>query len=337
MQMEVQRTHQQLKAEAVKDYHPSEQMCRVGTYVRSLAKTEHKGRADALALNDFLMERYTNQLGASTAINSQNDMQARLKQFREVYCNPRDSDLGLEFLCEHDQNEDLSDSTIGAAVPGGNGGVDPERINKDVNYTRTIDFPQTIDIDMHDGTESEEEQDVMAMARHLYWPSPLEYGDEELLSGKKPGFLDARRVVALKNVAHNSYTSLVGLKARAEELPTGATVEPGWTHMKTLMRDFGLSDDNIETMLGEQPSYWAQMEVLTKKIYQLPNFYTNLYDKPVNVDRIGVTLEAIKLMQMRDEYDSMLRREMLGSALLETELVRGQHYSDPESRLLFPQ
>ena len=337
IQLEAQRTHQQLTAEAVKDYHPSEQMCRVGSYVRSLASAEQKSQADKLALNDIIMERYTNQLFASSAINASNDLEARLKQFREVYCNPKDSNLGLLYLCEHDRDEDMANSDVGDPVPTGIGGIDTERINKDINYTKTVDFPQTFDVDLSDGITADDEQDIIAMAKHLYWPSLFEFGDNEALVEKSAGFLDARRVIALKNVAHTSYTNLVGLKSRSEPVPPGGGVEPGWTYMKTLMRNFGITDDEIETMVGVQPSYWAQMDILTKKMYQLPSFYTNLYDKPANVERMSVTLDAIELMQMRDQYDSLLRREMLNSALLETELVRGNHYNDVESRLLFLQ
>ena len=59
------------------------------------------------------------------------------------------------------------------------------------------------------------------------------------------------------------------------------------------------------------------MEVLTKKIYQNPDFYTNLYDKPANVERKGVALQAIGLMQKFDLFKSYLRNEASLSILLE--------------------
>jgi len=160
----------------------------------------------------------------------------------------------------------------------------------------------------------------------------------ENLKDEGEGYLSAERIIALKSMAHNSYTNIAALKARSVPPPTGGTpaLEPGWTFMKTMMRDFGITDDEIEQLIGVQPSYWAQMDILTKKIYQHPNFYTNLYSKPVNVDRMSVTLDAIKLMQMRDYYNSAQRREMLNSALLETELIAGNHYSRSASRILFP-
>ena len=342
MQLEVQRTHQELKAEAVKDYHPSEQMCRMGSYVRSLARTEQKAMADHYALNDAMMERYKMQDNHdnSQAMAADSDIFGRLKQFREIYCNPKDNNNALGYMCEHDQNKQITGDTNIGGTPGtatfGATTVVTTRFNKDVDYTRTMDYPQTLDMDMNDGTFADDEEDVLALAKNLYWPTPMEYGAEgKELSEQGTAYLDAQRVIALKNMAHNSYTNLASLKARAATPAAG--VEPGWTFMKTLMRDFGIGDDEIEQLIGVEPSYWAQMEVLTKKIYQLPNFYTNLYDKPANVDRIDATLDAIKLMQMRDYYKSVQRREMLNSAMLETELINGNHYSRARSGTLFRQ
>jgi len=348
MQLEVQRTHQELKAQAVKDYHPSEQMCRIGSSIRSLAKTEQKLEIDKFALNDIMMTRYRNRAFSTSAEDPSNDFDSRLKQFREVYCNVRDNDNGLDFVCEHDQDEQLNasdgqgtngaNSTAGAPVPRGIGGLDPERFNKDIDFTRTMEFPQTLDVDTQDGIEAEDEQDIIALAKNLYWPNTVQYGDKADLPEKHQPFLDMQRIVALKNVAHNSYTNLAALKARSAIHPIEEPEEgqqPGWAFMKTMMRDFGISDEDIEELVGVQPSYWAQMNFLTKQLYQLPHFYTNLYDKPTNVDRIDVTLDAIKLMQMRDYFDSNLRREMLNSALIETELSAGNHYSRVESDLLF--
>ena len=90
--------------------------------------------------------------------------------------------------------------------------------------------------------------------------------------------------------------------------------------MKTLMRDFGVSDTEIESMIGVQPSYWAQMDVLTKKMYQLPSFYTNLYDKPENVRRMVAAMTAIKSMQDWQITEAIKRREMLTSILLELKI-----------------
>ena len=73
-------------------------------------------------------------------------------------------------------------------------------------------------------------------------------------------------------------------------------------------------------MLGENPSYYAQLEILAKKIYQSPDFYANLYDKPANVERKSVALKAIELMLDRAIYESQIRQEMTMSVLLSSRL-----------------
>ena len=73
-------------------------------------------------------------------------------------------------------------------------------------------------------------------------------------------------------------------------------------------------------MIGLRPSYYAQLELLAKKIYQNPDFYANLYDKPANVKRKRVALQAIELMLDRAIYESQIRQEMAASVLLSARL-----------------
>ena len=94
--------------------------------------------------------------------------------------------------------------------------------------------------------------------------------------------------------------------------------------LKKLVEEMGIPKDEVEKYIGKEPSYFAQMEVLSKKIYQNPVFYTELYDKPVNVERKAAALEAIGLMQDRDIYRSLLRSEMVLAVFLDTLLKEEQ-------------
>lgn len=312
-QMDAMREMQKLKAIAVKDYHPSEQVCRIGSFIRSLPSAEMKSLSDRLAMSDALMERYTNASSNSAGHNVDSDIENRLQQFRTIYCDPADNNNGLRGLCEHDQDGDYSNSTnqIGA--------TNKRRVNKDIDFIRTLESAYTLDIDFSDNVMSDDEQDVIALARNLYWPDPYKIILQGSIKNEERDYLKSRRIMAMKNVAHNSFATLVGMKARAPDAPTG--VQPGWSHMKTMLREFGMTDQAIDELVGERPSYYAQMDMLTKKAFQNPNFYTNLYDKPVNVSRIGASLTAIKIMQTRDHYEAALRREMLLSALVEENLT----------------
>ena len=311
-QLETQRQLQTLQAEAHKDYQPSDQMCRFGSFVRNIARTEVKAAHDKMALNNILMASYTNLNNGNTDKGYISEMEAKISQFRTVYCDPKDNNGGLALMCQHDPaNPNI---TGGEAI----GGTDPQRYNKDINFARTLGEPLTLGIDFTDSLVPipPDEEDVIALAKNLYWPRSFDLAqpDESVAENYEP-YQDARRYMALQNVAHNSFTSIVGLKSAS--LPTATPDASGPAFMKSLMREFGLSDADIDSVLGANPSYYAQMEVLAKKIYQDPDFYTNLYDKPANIDRIGVSIDAIKLMQQRDFYESRLRQEMLLSVMVQ--------------------
>jgi hypothetical protein len=107
--------------------------------------------------------------------------------------------------------------------------------------------------------------------------------------------------------------------------------------MRHLIRELGVTkDEELVHMLGDhgteatgddvkyRPSYYAQLEVLTKKIYQNPEFFTDLYDTPANIKRKGAALQAMNLVLDRDIYDSYLRSEILTSLLLELRLENAQ-------------
>ncbi|MGQ0527155.1 MAG: hypothetical protein ACT4OY_03875 [Alphaproteobacteria bacterium] len=296
MQLETQALFQRQSAQAHKDYHPSEQMCQFGSFMRSVAKAEEKSELQKIALSRGLMVDYTNRIDSSTSTGAEQDKTTRFEQFRKYYCNPKDNNGELSTICV---------GTAAAAV----------RQDRDIDFARLVAAPLTLDIDFSTqiaGTEQETEEDILALGRNLYWsdalnPAPKGAADEDLAK--------QRRLAAIMNVAHSSYAGLVGMKAKET-----AAVVGGSTFMKALLREFGLSPADINKMLGDNPGYYAQMEVLAKKIYQSPDFYTNLYDKPVNVDRVGVSLDAIKLMQTRDMYDAALRREMLTSLMVEEAL-----------------
>jgi hypothetical protein len=317
-QLETQRQLQLMQAEAHKDYHPSEMMCQFGSFIKSVPRSDEKAGFEQQALNKILMAAQTSQRNTAGAQLQGEDMQARVTQFREVYCDPKDNNSGLQMLCDHEQDKN--------PATGGLGARDKTRINKDIDYMRTLYFPLTLNVNFSnpargpDNRVIGDEEDVVALARNLYWPRVFHSSISQELEGKYDNYMSARQLIAMNNVAQNTFTNIVGMKSSA---PPSATAPDGsGAYMKSLMRDFGLSDADIELMLGQFPSYYAQMEMLTKKIYQSPDFYTNLYDKPANVDRIGVSLEAINLMQNRDMLEASLRREMLASLLVEQALTK---------------
>ena len=316
-QLETQRLFQELSALAHKNYQPSNQMCRFGTTVRSLATSEARSRANAQILNTMLMKRETLSRNKASTDGFATDINSRLQQFKTTYCDVNDNNGNLTGLCSQ---------TSGPA----------DRMNKDVNFMQTVGQEYTLDVNFTDGqnTASADEEDILALSSNLFSHRTFSamtasevahpFGsdildDSDNVKGRFFGwddYQDIRSVIAMRGAVRNSYGHIVGMKSQGtgEALP----------FIKTLVEDLGVPAAEIDAFLGENPSYFAQMEVLTKKMYQDPAFFTNLYTKPANIQRTGVALQAIGLMQDRDRYDAALRREMLVSVLLEARLKEAQ-------------
>ncbi len=397
MQLNVQRKQQELMARAHKDYFPSEEMCRIGTFIRSVAHSESKAEINKHAINKILMNQYlatpNNSAGSGPIVSNASEIEL----YTASFCDHRDNNGSTYSLCPPDDSTAPTEEEL-------------DQMNKDIDYTRTLESKLTLDIDFVDGDITGtadndlegDEADIIALAKNLYFPNVFEMPDYNRLNNDLRPHYDSRSFAAKMNVAHNSFLNIVGMKSRAPAgqpnvttdtvpapapLGSGSTREPepapmhnhpdpdpsnpppalitplettrtmpttiltedaGWAYMKAMLRDFispidinkdGDTDDDgemsieeqIDEILGERPSYYAQMEVLTKKIYQHPNFYTNLYDKPANVSRIGTSVDAITLMNQRDRFESMLRREMLVSLLIEEELAK--HVEDVNSTI----
>ena len=307
-QLETQRLFQELTAQAHKDYHPSEGMCEIGTNVRSLAASERRSDLGQVAFSQRAIQRQLLSGDGASRTGPESDRESRLDQFIKTFCNPKDNGGGLEDLCK-------------------GGGADKERMNKDVDFTRTMDAPLTLDVDFTKpatGDDAKDMEDVMALSSNLFAHEVVPLIGKTVLANDKglinrdagPLYLDIRALTAKRSVAQNSFAALAAMKSKGSP-----EVAP---FLKKLVEEMGIPKDEVEKYIGKEPSYFAQMEVLSKKIYQNPVFYTELYDKPVNVERKAAALEAIGLMQDRDIYRSLLRSEAIGSVILERMLERDQ-------------
>ena len=129
-------------------------------------------------------------------------------------------------------------------------------------------------------------------------------------------------------MAESSFNAIVGMKAQGSAALDGNTPRTR-EFMAAIMRDLGVGAElgnaedqakHIYGIIGDNPSYFAQLEILAKRIYQSPSFFAGLYDKPVNVARKSAALSAIENMIDREIYESQLRQEMNMSVLLSTQL-----------------
>lgn len=325
-QLETQRLFQQLAARAHKDYHPSEGMCEFGTNTRSLLASERRADMAQLAIAQHSLKRQT--LNGDTLANEggSSDMRSRRQHFIDNYCDIADNGNGLSLLCKKSAEKD--------------------RQNKDVDYLRTIETKLTGDYEFvppseeaaapatppaAGAAEAEESksatpdaQDIFALSANLFAhelapkkaPTIYASSDGRIRLEAAGLYMDLRSLIAKRSVAVNSLAAIAGLRADGD--PEAAPF------IKRLIAELGVPENDVEDIIGKNPSYFAQMEVLTKKIYENSTFYTQLYDKPVNIERKAVALKAIGMMQDRDIYQSLLRSEMVGSVLLETMLMKEQ-------------
>ena len=310
-QLETQRLFQELTARAHKDYHPSEELCEIGTVIRSLSPSF---RNSDLAVAAFSKRSVDRQLLSEDMLGAEgirSDQNSRLVQFIKKYCNKSDNSKNLDLLCQK-------------------GGSDPKLFNKDVNYTATVESPLTLDIDFtQEGSDpTEDEYALFALTANLFSHNlfPFVAQDKFVDDEGEPAFaavsayMDARAISAKRAVASNSMGAITAMKVKG--------TDDSQPFIYALIKEMGgddMSVDEIKELIGEKPSYFAQMEILTKKLYQNPNFYTELYDKPANVMRKDVAIQAATLMQKRDLYRSYLRSEMVLAVMLEAALQSEQN------------
>jgi len=302
-QLEVQRLFQELAAEAHKEFHPSFQMCVFTTNVKSLAQSEHVSWEQTRMLDSIMEKREHLHAALSTAGGLAMDVTHRIKMFKVIYCDADENDQEAVLLCDNSEGP-------------------MDRRSKDIDYPRMVDNPYTLDLNYADAYLTDTEKDVLSLARNLYAAPVFDFMPEQLLNETSGQglYMEARSVHAIRSVARRSFAEIVGMKAEGDpDFPY--EVKP---FMYGIIHELGVPPDELIDFLGDNPSYFAQMEVLTRKIYHSPDFFTNLYDKPANVKRMGVSLQAIEIMQDRDRYESALRREMLLSLILELKLRQYQ-------------
>ncbi len=341
-QLETQRLIQELQVQAHKDYQPSEDFCWFGSSVKSLAASEQKGRATAYMLARRQNARQLGELNMGGARNGDNDKFGRWQTYLQLFCDPQDSD----WVATRPANSGL----VALCNPAP---ATPQFTNADIDYTRTVENERTISLlnglgvfdltnNVNFGAVSLGERTVMALQNNLYGHSIIKrFPDAAKL--REPQYqnwyMALRSVVAKRSVAENTFNAIVGMKTGGTSSQNiggaggfgGATADT-YEFLGAIMVELGVPAAQVDDIIGESPSYYAQLEILAKRIYQNPDFYANLYDKPANVKRKSVALKAIELMVDRAIYESQIRQEMLTSVLLSARL--NEPFKDAEKQLV---
>lgn len=357
VQLKTQRLLQEIRAQAHKDYHPSEGMCTFGSLMKGVAASERRSEVTAVILAQRSQDRQLGQRDTAGRYGYDLDFDNRIWQFKNYFCDEKERGYALELReglslgigLGFGDADDILYSCSGNMRWVNNTDFDADErtmMNKDIDFFRLVDFPWTLSLDLRVGTypdatlfplsfddtikasdiRSIDNMPVFAMATNLYAydtfprvPPRLLARDKGDLTPMQEAYMDMRSIVAKRSVAENSFYAIAGMKAEGHKDYSADPNDPtdSRVYMEHILAELGVPASDILPLLGEYPSYYSQMEILTKKLYQNPKFYTDLYDKPANVQRKTVAMQAIKLMQKFDMLKSMLRGEANFSILLE--------------------
>lgn len=290
------RTMQELNAESMKNYQVSDAICKFGTLSRSLAASESKAKATRSVLAQRLQAR---QIGRTGMVNAgkgaQEDKIDRFKLLTTTECTPSSYGGGMDGIC---------------TATGGQ--------NRDISFTKLMNSGGTFNFGVDNlGSGGSDLSSLALLSDNLYANDVMEKINYEELKKQsendyKSTLIDQRSIAAKRSVAANSFFTIASQKSQGG----GGSA----AFMGKVLGSLGMNNAAIASSLGSNPSYDAQMEILTKRLYQDPSFYVNLMDTPANVERQYAALQAFGLMQRRDIFETVLRSEMLLSTILEIEI-----------------
>ncbi len=316
-QLKTERLFQELSAEAHKDYHSSFEMCEIGTLAYSLAATQRHGEMNAHSLSQHLLRRQLRSVDMMSAVGKGLDVTHRWERFRITFC-----------ILE-DNNAELGPRTTTPICDNQTGVVARDL---DVDYTDMVGYPNTITVDFSDANLTLKEEAIFTMAANLYGHDVFEYFPEAYFQNynNQDDWMFVRSIMAKRSVAQNSFNHIVGMKAQGK----GESEEVIW-YMDKVLEQLGILNQEERLQIiggtlddgvtpGLRPSYYSQMELLTKKLYQRPEFYTSLYDKPANIERKKAAMRALGLAQNMDLFKSKLRTEASLAVLTEMEIFKAQ-------------
>ncbi len=297
-QLETQRILQSMQSDTHATYTVSEGMCQFGTMTRSLASTERKKDITQFALAARSSQRQLLNGDGISGGGPADDLRSRFDQYKNVYCQGSELSGGIDEICDAPNHT---------------------RAFKDVNFTAMAQN-ENLDLDFTTATSTDDETDVMALQANIYGHKIMPRIPEQKLSNEDGGiniegvytYMQMRALLAKRSIAQASFAAYV-----AERTQSNASVQP---YMQAVLEEMGITAVEAQDIIGLRPSYYTQMKFLNNTIYQSPDFYADLYTTPENVGRKIVSMQALTLKSRLDAYDSMLRKNVNLSALLETYL-----------------
>lgn len=283
------RAFQEQASDALVGAQTSDALCRFGSLSKSLAASDVKVQAKVLDLSKASLDRELLRRGQKSAEGTTQDLISRYELFKSKFCDIKSYGATFSFCTK----------------------ADDYLTNLDIDYTRLVDTQATI--------SDAEDRGVVPLMNNLFAPETFQPIPADSLkpsansSNSRDLYMDQRALIAKRSVAQNTFQNIVARRSQG----TGGSMES----MKALLKNMGISEDSeVVRYLTDKPSYYSQMDVLTKRVYQDADFFKNLMDNPTNLARQYAAMQSFGLMQQRDMYDSVQRSELLLSLIVEMEL-----------------
>ena len=293
----------------------SNQVCRIASVAQSLGASDLYARTVQMSVSDTARDRALMRMGMSSGFtdakrlegNSQigqaADNAGRWDLYRRSFCNKNDPNV--KEICLN---------------------TDPAMNDRDINFANATSYYKQIDINIAPVTGSHQNSTnfgskdfdaVMALSNNLY-AHDLSFTADDVGRNNAERLMGLRSTLAMRNVVQNSYSAFVAARASG--------VGGNSNSMKALMAELkGEQSLDVEAdIFGARPSYEAQMDALSRKLYQTDAFYKNLMENPANVKRQQVAMQAVDLMNKHDIAQSLERTEMLMALWLEVKLRKKQ-------------
>ncbi len=306
-----------LRAKYHHELQPSELVCSIGTVIRPVSATRDGARAASNSIQSTGLNRDLGSVSVSEtgeeAITESKEMRARRTQYDERYCSPHEGGINaMEERCQ--------------AEPGSR--------RKNMDFSATIDVPMTIAESGYLESESSDDvgsgktdtdalltnlvgYDLSRRASSTGVSEEAEAGDPKTESRT---WQQTRSMSLLRGPARDAIAAIIAEKSEG--------VEQNGEFIRSAFASIGMGEEEIRDLVGEKPSAYAVGEVISKILYQNPDFYVALGEGINGATAAGVAMLAAQLMEDRNRYEACLRTEMVLAALLEAKLRGWQEKLD---------
>jgi hypothetical protein len=280
-------------------------LCRFPSLSNGLLRSDKLSALHQIALSEYSLDRQFFSLDPAIQgqqrtqkqnliRNSQNDRAERWRQYTQKFCDRADGDEALKSVCRSN-NDTLQ--------------------NADISFGRSFWAQPTLDVTLDETganrTATPDQETLFALQKNLYANELLTTDLNQSLRTPE-NMAHLRGVLAKRSIAENSFHALASQRIQGSDKITASSL--------ALLQELGVPTQEAQKLLTNRPSYNAQMEVLTRKLYQTPRFYENLLTTRADQTRQQTAMKSIELMQGRDVYRSLERSEMLLALLVEMKL-----------------